>query len=255
MVDGTEQQIEQKDAFIKAMGYWDPVCDKVLNTSPAWFDAWLAYTAVPWRTGVLPPKVKEFIYITLNVSTTHMHEPALRLHIANALRLGASAAEIMEVFQIIAILGIHSVMLSMPILVEEAQASGRDINVTQLSSRQTAIKAKFEASRGYWPPSWDAIVALAPDFFEAFEDLGAVPREQGAIEPKVRELILIAVDASTTHLWASGVRTHTRAALRHGATVEEIVEVLALTSVLGPQSVTFGVPILLEELAKYNSAA
>jgi alkylhydroperoxidase/carboxymuconolactone decarboxylase family protein YurZ len=55
--------------------------------------------------------------------------------------------------------------------------------------------------------------------------------------------------------WASGVRVHTRAALQHGATVEEIVEVLELTGALGTQSVTFGVPILLEEVAKFTQAA
>ena len=67
---------------------------------------------------------------------------------------------------------------------------------------------------------------------------------------KVRELVSIAVDASTTHLWAGGVRSHIRAALDHGATEEEIAEVLQLTAMLGTQSVTFGIPILMEEVAK-----
>jgi alkylhydroperoxidase/carboxymuconolactone decarboxylase family protein YurZ len=40
---------------------------------------------------------------------------------------------------------------------------------------------------------------------------------------------------------------HIRNALRHGATVAEIMEVLELTSVLGIHTVTEGVPILLEE--------
>ena len=71
----------------------------------------------------------------------------------------------------------------------------------------------------------------------------------------MREFILIVVDASTTHLFPTGVRTHTRAALEHGASVAEIVEVLELTSVLGTQSVAFGVPILLEEVAKFTQAA
>jgi alkylhydroperoxidase/carboxymuconolactone decarboxylase family protein YurZ len=56
------------------------------------------------------------------------------------------------------------------------------------------------------------------------------------------------------HLWASGVRTHIRAAFQHGAEVEEIVEVLELTSSLGTQSVTFGLPILLDEASKLNTA-
>ena len=83
MTNVTERRTEAKHAFEQAMGYWNPVCGQVVDASPDWFEAWLAYTAVPWHTGSLPPKVKEFIYITLNASSTHPHEPALRQHIAN----------------------------------------------------------------------------------------------------------------------------------------------------------------------------
>ena len=255
MADISGRRTELRDAFEHAMGYWNAACEQALDTCPDWFEAWLDYSAVPWRTGGLSPKVKEFIYITLNASTTHLHEPALRLHIANALRLGASAAEILEVFQVISILGVHSMMLSMPILREEAEARGLAVGDGELTMHQTAIKQSYVASRGYWPPSWDSILAMAPDFVQAHERLGAVPFERGVLEPKVREFILIAVDASTTHLFPTGVRTHTRAALEHGASVAEIVEVLVLTCALGTQSVTFGVPILLEEVAKFTHAA
>jgi alkylhydroperoxidase/carboxymuconolactone decarboxylase family protein YurZ len=160
-----------------------------------------------------------------------------------------------EVFQVISILGVHSMMLSIPILLEEAEARGLAVGDGELTMHQTAIKQSYVDSRGYWPPSWDSILAVAPDFVQAHERLGAVPFEQGVLEPKVREFILIAVDASTTHLFPTGVRTHTRAALEHGASVAEIVEVLALTCAVGTQSVTFGVPILLEEVARFTQAA
>jgi hypothetical protein len=42
------------------------------------------------------------------------------------------------------------------------------------------------------------------------------------------------------------------AALKFGATVEEIVEVFELTCDLGVQSVTFGISILAEEMAKLD---
>ena len=45
----------------------------------------------------------------------------------------------------------------------------------------------------------------------------------------------IAADASTTHLYNQGTRIHMQNALRHGATEEELFEVLAMTSVLGMQ--------------------
>lgn len=250
-----EQQARLRQAFEKVTGYWHSACDQILQASPAYFEAYIGCIEVPWKTGRLPPKVKEFIYITLNASTTHLHEPALRLHIANALRLGATADEIIEVFQTISILGIHSMALSIPIVLEQARASGQEIDITRLSARQIELKERFQATRGYWPAAWDGILALAPDYIEAHDKLGSVPRDHGTLGPKIRELILIAVDAATTHLWESGVRTHVQAALRHGATIEEIVEVLELTSVLGMQSATFGVPILMEEVAKLSKAA
>lgn len=242
-----DQKTRLKREFEQTLGYWDEACDLVLETSPAYFEAWLHHTSVGWRHGPLPPKVKEFIHIAVNASATHQHEPALRLHIVNALRLGANSAEIAEIFQVVSILGVHSLMLSVPILLEEAAANGIGIDVSQLSVQQVMLRDRFLQDRGYWPASWDTILALMPTLFEAHEQLGAVPRNNGHLPAKIRELLLIAVDASITHLWASGVRTHIRAAFQHGASLEEIVEVLELTSVIGTQSVTFGLPVLQQE--------
>ena len=69
------------------------------------------------------------------------------------------------------------------------------------------------------------------------------------LDPKTYELIAIAVDASCTHMYAPGVRTHIRKALELGVTFEEIAAVLQLTSVLGIHTMSMGAPILLEEVA------
>jgi alkylhydroperoxidase/carboxymuconolactone decarboxylase family protein YurZ len=66
----------------------------------------------------------------------------------------------------------------------------------------------------------------------------------------VKELLYIAIDAATTHLYLPGLRVHVQNALRLGATVAEIMEVLQLTSVLGIHTITEGVPVLLEEANK-----
>jgi alkylhydroperoxidase/carboxymuconolactone decarboxylase family protein YurZ len=66
----------------------------------------------------------------------------------------------------------------------------------------------------------------------------------------VKELIYVAIDASTTHLYEPGVRQHIRNALGYGASKEEVMEVLELVSVLGIHACTLGVPVLLEELAR-----
>ncbi len=76
------------------------------------------------------------------------------------------------------------------------------------------------------------------------------PWRNGALEPRHKELIYIAVDASATHLYLPGLRQHIRNALGHGATREEILEVFELVSVLGIHACTEGAPILAEVLAE-----
>ena len=49
-----------------------------------------------------------------------------------------------------------------------------------------------------------------------------------------------------------GVRRHVKGALKAGATVEEIMEVLKLCVVQGVQACNLGVPILAEELARIS---
>jgi len=50
-------------------------------------------------------------------------------------------------------------------------------------------------------------------------------------------------------MYAPGTRRHIKAALRHGATIAEIIEVLKLCVVQGVQTFNLGVPILAKELA------
>jgi hypothetical protein len=54
--------------------------------------------------------------------------------------------------------------------------------------------------------------------------------------PKLVELLSIAFNTSYTHKYAPGTRRHIKAALRHGATIAEIVEVLKLCVVQGVQA-------------------
>ena len=85
--------------------------------------------------------------------------------------------------------------------------------------------------------------------------MGLKPMLAGVLEPKVIELIAIAVDASCTHMYGPGVRRHIRKALQLGATQQEIAAVLQLTSVLGIHTMSLGAPILLEEVAARHAAS
>jgi len=122
-----------------------------------------------------------------------------------------------------------------------------------LDRRREEIRRSAIENRGYWNESWDAMLEMDPDFVEAYVRFSGVPWEHGHLSPKVKELIYIAIDAATTHLHMPGLRNHIRAALRAGATREEILEVIELVSVLGIHSATMGMPVLAEELAAWQA--
>jgi alkylhydroperoxidase/carboxymuconolactone decarboxylase family protein YurZ len=112
----------------------------------------------------------------------------------------------------------------------------------------SSLVARMRAS-GEWNPAWDEIAAMDPEWLESFLAMGMTPRLRGVLEPKVWELIAIAVDAACTHLYGPGVRRHIKKALELGASKEEIMAVLEGVAVLGIHSCALGFPILAEELA------
>lgn len=108
-----------------ASGDWNPLWDQMRKWDPAFIEAYLTFRSVPHREGPLPKKVKELILIAINVAATHLYAPGTRRHIQNALRLGATREELLEVIQLVSIIGIHSINMAVPILAEELEAHGR----------------------------------------------------------------------------------------------------------------------------------
>jgi alkylhydroperoxidase/carboxymuconolactone decarboxylase family protein YurZ len=247
-----ERRARLKAEFTEARGYWSDIWDDMLRLSPDFFEAYLNFSAVPWRSGVLAPKIKELIYIAIDASTTHLYDPGLRVHVRNAIGYGATKEEIMEVYQLTSVLGIHTCTMGVPVLVDEMRKAGKgtDIEQVPMTPRHAELKRKFTENRGYWSDLWEDILRLSPEFFEAYMNFSSIPWTQGPLEPKVKELIYIAIDSATTHLYEPGLRVHIRNALGYGATAAEIMEVFQLTSVLGIHTCTMGVPALVDELEK-----
>jgi alkylhydroperoxidase/carboxymuconolactone decarboxylase family protein YurZ len=105
---GFQQQL--KDTFVSRRGFWHEDFEQLLRLDPGLFEAYCEYSGLPWTDGVLEPKVKEFIYIAFDVAATHLHRPGIEQHYRNALRHGASPAELLAVLQIASTLGTHGVL-------------------------------------------------------------------------------------------------------------------------------------------------
>ncbi len=108
--------------------------------------------------------------------------------------------------------------------------------------------------RGDFNPLWEQLRALDPRFVEAYLRFRDVPHKNGPLPPKFKELILVAINAATTHLYAQGVRRHIANALKAGATREEILETIELVTVMGIHSCNLAIPILCEEHEKFAAA-
>ena len=117
-----------------------------------------------------------------------------------------------------------------------------------MSSAIEDIKGKLAALNEPWTHQWDVVARHAPNYVSAYITLRSVPFNKRHLLPKMQELVLLAVDASCTHLFVPGIKLHTAQALKAGATKEEIVEVLQLVSVLGIHATTIGVSTLVDVL-------
>jgi alkylhydroperoxidase/carboxymuconolactone decarboxylase family protein YurZ len=239
----------RQDAWTNAVtGPWDNALAQLREWDPAWAESCLQMTTSPWRRGILPRKLVELIGVLLNAQCTSLNPEGTRRHIRAALDVGASRDEILFVLECGALGAIHSCSLGAPILVEEGRAAGADLPAapgpgsTPFCDRMKSI--------GQWNAAWNPFYDLDPEWTDQFFSTAAPVYARGILAPKELELLMIAFDASYTHLYAPGTRRHIKAALAAGATVAEIMEVLKLCVVQGVQSCNMGVPILAEELAR-----
>jgi len=241
---------ELKAAYEAAFGYWDERWEALLEADPVLFAGYLDLATVPSRKGHLSPKVRALVFLAVDVASTHLYLPGVRQRIAQALDAGASREEVVEVIQLVSGLGIHAMNIGVPLLQELLVERGLPPAPETLSEHQQALKEDFTRKRGYWHAFWEGLLALDPEFFESFIEFSAIPWVHGVLEPKVKEFIYTAFDSASTHLYVEGWKLHMRNALNYGATPEELLEVMEISSTLGIHGPLSAAPILLEELER-----
>jgi alkylhydroperoxidase/carboxymuconolactone decarboxylase family protein YurZ len=232
-------------------GPWDPAAlEKLREWDPRWAKTCVQMTTNPWTSGVLPLKTVELVSIAWNAACTNLNADGTRRHIRAALDAGATRDEILVVLQMASFLSIHTCSLGAPILLEEAKAGGVKPRPKEAGATPACDRMK---AAGQWNTAWDPFFELSPDWTEQFMATAGGIYLGGVLSPKDAELLSIAFDASITHMYAPGTRRHIKAALKVGATMEEIFEVLKICVVLGVQACNLSVPILAEEIAKRSA--
>jgi alkylhydroperoxidase/carboxymuconolactone decarboxylase family protein YurZ len=152
------------------------------------------------------------------------------------------------ILKMASVMSIHACSLGAPILLEEAKAAGPTPSKKQAAVSTPACD-KMKAV-GQWNAAWDPFQELDPVWTDEFMATGNGIYGSNVITPKEIELLSVAFDASYTHMYAPGTRRHIKGALKAGATIEEIIEVLKLCVVQGVQACNLGVPILADELQR-----
>ena len=104
---------------MRAGGQWNQDWDPMAQLDAAWTEKFMAMVSAPLNSGVIDPKTFELLAIAVDASVTHMFGPGVRRHIRRALALGVTPEEITAVLQLTSTLGLHTMSLGAPILVEE----------------------------------------------------------------------------------------------------------------------------------------
>ena len=213
-----------------------------------WTTKYRQMSSNPWTNGILSVKEVELICVAIYAACTNLNATGARRHIRAALAAGATRDEIVELIKMGAGLAIHSCSLGAPILLDEAKAAG-----VQAAGRGKGAPTPFcdqMRAIGQWNTAWDPFFEADPVWTDQFFAIGAAIYKKGVFTPRFIELLSIAYDASFTHMYEPGTRRHIRAALKLGASVEEIMEVLKLCVSAGAEACHMAVPILAEELER-----
>ena len=120
-----DEQQEVKSKFKDGRGYWSDFWEAVLQMDHEYLDKYADLSSHPWNEGVLEPKLKEFIYIAADVSTTHLYTPGLQSHVQNAINYGATRDELLELVELVSEQGYDTMVEGLPILVDEARKQGK----------------------------------------------------------------------------------------------------------------------------------
>jgi alkylhydroperoxidase/carboxymuconolactone decarboxylase family protein YurZ len=217
----------------------------MLAYSPAYVAAYLDFSAYVADQGRLSPKFCELVYVATNCTPTHMFEKGLRNHARQALALGATPAELLSVVATVSAMGIHAYLLVAAAVAELLPAAVADTTAID------RVKAEHAALFGKVIAEVVPAIELDSVFYADWLRFATAPTRgpDAALSVKDAHLIAMAVHAQCTQLNAAGVRQHAAAALAHGASVDEVLDIGRLISSMGIHAMVFALPVITD-LAK-----
>jgi alkylhydroperoxidase/carboxymuconolactone decarboxylase family protein YurZ len=100
-----------RDAFLSARGFWNQDREAIAHLMPDYFRVLQDISTQTWTSGALSAAERDLICIAIDCNVTHSFPVGLRRHIRNALQHGVTADQILQVFQLAALLGVEGYIL------------------------------------------------------------------------------------------------------------------------------------------------
>jgi alkylhydroperoxidase/carboxymuconolactone decarboxylase family protein YurZ len=245
-----------REEFVARRGYWNDNWQVIVEHDPDFFEAYMNLSCHALERGSLDPKVREYIYIATCATVTHLFEAGLRQHARNALELGATPEELLAVLALVSSVGIQTYHLAVDALEEARPGWAASRTAIADDPDSAAVAAKHERLYGVMCADVERAIDADPAFYDRYLDLAAVSLERSDVLPaKVAHLILLAVHACATGLWRPGVKQHLDAALHHGATPAEVIDVCEQITGMSVHTLSIGVPALFEEVTAFRRDA
>jgi alkylhydroperoxidase/carboxymuconolactone decarboxylase family protein YurZ len=197
----------------------------------------------------LSPRMMHLIWVAVDLVVTHIYPDGVGNHVRGAMEHGATAEEVVEVFEIVSTIADRSIDIAFPIIIEEARSAGiafPDLD-RDLSAEDAALKARLAEKLGFIPPWIDLALRVAPEFVRAHLAMGHAPDKAGALSPKDRALIYVSIYSSPALIESDALRLHVQQAIRLGAVTQELLDVVQLASGISLHAFMSGVPFLIDQ--------
>ena len=234
----------------RLLDHWGTISTEwrwLVEHRPAWTAAFCDYLDAT-RTGAIDRASYELLCVAAFASCTTQDPEWTRVHVANARRHGATEAQVVEVLQLVSMLGMHSVIDGLAPVLDEVRKAG-----WTPAPDTNDMRARYLDGHGYWkafdryfPGFHDDFIAASPELFETYQTMGAASWETSSLDGWLRELVFVVMDLSSTHLYISGAKYHTANALHYGATPEQALEALRLCTRVSSNIMALGIRALTE---------
>jgi alkylhydroperoxidase/carboxymuconolactone decarboxylase family protein YurZ len=193
-------------------------------------------------------KLMHLVWAGQDLVVTHLFPVGAQIHIRLALELGATAEEVIEVFQIATTVSDRTFARALPVVAEEAAAAGLELPGTgsDLSDEARELIRRTTEKLGFTPEWLKLAVQLNPEFVESYLAFGHRVNDSSGLDPRSRALIYLGVFSSPALIEEAQVRRYTAQAIAAGASAQDLIDVVSLGTGIGMHSVMTGVPLLVD---------